>query len=145
MLFSSLLPFYLGNLSSSLVRKFSVYFITEREDKYGMYQRVLGISTSGYFLGNLLYTYIFTTLVISPVWLILTYYSPQFVLVYYFASYVVCGNCFLLMMISFFKDPKVCSEVVGMFCSLSVFLYYLVDLKDMKCRHFCTKGTRIPS
>lgn len=93
-----------------------------------MYQRVLGLSTPGYFLGNLLYAYLFTAMVISPVWIILMYYNFNFELVYFFAAYVICGNCFMLMLISFFKDPKVCSEIVGIFCSISVFLYYLVDL-----------------
>lgn len=35
------------------------------------------------------------------------------------------------MMISFFKDPKVCSEVVTLFCTISVLLYYAVDINKL--------------
>jgi uncharacterized membrane protein YraQ (UPF0718 family) len=74
-----------------------------------MYQRVLGLSIPGYFIGNLIYTYLFTTVIISPVWIMLMYYNFDWGLVYFFAAFVICVNCFVLMLISFFKDPKVCS------------------------------------
>lgn len=106
-----------------------------------MYQRVLGLSKMGYFLGNLHYAYLFTSMVIAPVWAVLTYYKQDFGLVFFFASYVVCSNCFMLMLISFFKDPKVCSEVVGIVSSLSVFLYYLVDLNNLQCTLDLMQGT----
>lgn len=113
-----------------------MFFISEREEKFGMYQRVLGLSTTGYFLGNLLYTYLFTAMVICPVWFTFMFYNFDLEMIYFFAAYVICSNCFQLMLISFFKDPKICSEIVSMVCSISVFLYYLVDLEDLKCTKY---------
>ena len=91
----------------------------------------MGLSTTGYLFGNLLYCYLFTILTISPVFAMCMYYHSAWSMATYFIAYILCSNCFLLMMISFFKDSKLCSEVIALFCGLSSILYYLVDLQKL--------------
>ena len=87
-----LLPFYLGNVNSSSIRKFALYFINEREEHFRTYQIVLGLSKHGYIFGNLLYMYCFTSMLLTPVFFTFVYFNPQetFGFVYYFC--VLCGG-----------------------------------------------------
>jgi hypothetical protein len=128
-----LLPFYLGNVNSSSIRKFALYFINEREEHFRTYQIVLGLSKHGYIFGNLLYMYCFTSMLLTPVFFTFVYFNPQetFGFVYYFACFVV-GSCnFTLALLTFFRDPKIATEVVGMVCSISLFAYYSINLAKL--------------
>ena len=48
-----------------------------------------------------------------------------------FACFVV-GSCnFTLALLTFFRDPKIATEVVGMVCSISLFAYYSINLAKL--------------
>lgn len=128
-----LLPFYLGNATSSSVRKFALYFINEREEHYRTYQRVLGLSQTGYLLGNVLYMYCFTSMLLTPVFFTLVWWSPADAphYVYCFACFVVSSCNFILAMLTFFRDPKIATEVIGMICSITLFAYYSINLDKL--------------
>ncbi len=128
-----LMPFYFGNSAATLIRRFSVYFINEREEHFKTYQIVLGLSWQGYLIGNLLYMYVFTSAVLTPVFLFLMYFTWNWTLVYYFAAFVLCQSNLHLALLTFFKDPKIASEIISMLLNISFFAYYAVDFENIKC------------
>lgn len=87
----------------------------------------MGLSITGYVFGNLTYCYILTLLVILFPLLLMLYYNPSIYIVAAFGFFVLSSTSFFLMLVSFFKDPKLCSEVVTLVCGLSALLYYVID------------------
>lgn len=138
-----LLPFYFGNMNGSTIRKFCVYFINEREEHFRTYQLVLGLSRSGYILGNLMYMYCFTSMILTPVFITMMYYEANWRLVFYFAAFVLSSCNLILLLISFFRDPKIATEVISMIYSISFFSYYSIDLVNLNCKSLLMKGFRI--
>lgn len=129
-----LLPIYLGNLASSAIRKFSIYFVNEREEHFRTYQIVLGMSKSGYILGNVLYMYCYTSMILTPVFFTFMWFDFNLTYVYYFACFVT-SNCNLtLLMISFFKDSKIAAEVISMMSFISLFAYFYIKIDSPTCK-----------
>jgi hypothetical protein len=137
-LMSMMLPFYLGNMTTSTIRKFSIYFVNEREEYFRTYQIVLGMSKTGYILGNLLYMYFFTSMILTPVFLTFMYFQVNLSFVYYFAAFTLASCNFILALLTFFKDPKIATEVIGMICSISLFIYYSIDMNQLNSKKILT-------
>lgn len=78
-------------------------------------------------------------MILTPLFFTLMYYETNWMLVYYFAAFVVSSCNLILLLISFFRDPKIAAEVISMIYSLSFFTYYAIDLDHLTCNisHRC--------
>lgn len=80
--------------------------------------------------------YCFTSMILCPLFFTLMYYNTNWALVYYFAAFVFSSCNLILFLISFFRDPKIATEVISMIYSISFFAYYLINLDDLTCKGF---------
>lgn len=97
-------------------------------------------------LGNLLYMYCYTSMLLTPLFFTLVYTNPGETMgyIYYFACFVVSSCNFALAMLTFFRDPKIATEVIGMLCSIALFAAYSVNLQNPNCKWVLMHSLGLP-
>jgi len=68
---------------------------------------IMGVSYKTHTLANLLYMYIYMSIILTPFYLTLNYYHFDLAYIFYFAAFVISSTTLTLMFTAFFKDQKV--------------------------------------